>query len=393
LAQETPITSPKFMTDFRCAGGACPETCCSSFLVDVDRATFRAYMAVKAPDLGDQLKRHVKKRGNERTDSSYARIQLTPAGACPFLDGERLCSIQKRLGESALSETCRSFPRERWTRDGRDYMGGKLSCPEAARLCLAAPDAMTLSDAGDAEPTVRGVVVAAIEAAARDRDLPIWKAILFAGVITETFLPEGQAEAAADAELRQTIEDYAAETRQALLEEDFALGDQALTQLKILAGVALSAAAKCNPNLNRFPAISQRAIGAILEGAEGFDSALARYAALYRERFKPFDDAHDHALRNYVLNYLYVNRTFLSGLILPQFQTLAVKFGVIRLLLVGLSGVQPDGLDIDDYAAVVSAASRILDHDASVSAEISAALDAVEPRSASLAIRMVIPPA
>jgi ribosome maturation factor RimP len=70
-----------------------------------------------------------------------------------------------------------------------------------------------------------------------------------------------------------------------------------------------------------------------------------------------------------------------------------VKFGVIRLLLVGLSGVQPDGLDIDDYAAVVSAASRILDHDASVSAEISAALDAVEPRSASLAIRMVIPPA
>lgn len=392
MAQQTPITSPKFMSGFKCVGGACPETCCSSFLVDVDRATFRTYMAVKAPALGDQLKRHVKKRGNERTDSSYARIQLTSAGACPFLDGERLCSIQKGLGESALSETCRSFPRERWTRDGRDYLGGKLSCPEAARLCLATPEAMTLSDAGAAEPTARGAVLAAIEAAARDPDLPIWKAILFAGVITETFLSDDLADAPADAEMQRTIEGYAAETRQALLQEDFALGDQALTQLKILAGVALSASAKCNPSLNRFPAISQSAIGAILEGAEGFDSALARYAALYRERFKPFDDAHDHALRNYVLNYLYVNRTFLAGPILPQFQTLAVKFGVIRLLLVGLSGVRPDGLDFDDYAAVVSAASRILDHDASVSADICAALDAVEPSSVSLAVRMVIPP-
>lgn len=391
MAQETPITSPKFMTDFRCAGGDCPETCCSSFLVDVDRATFRAYMAVKAPDLGDQLKRHVKKRGNERTDSSYARIQLTPAGACPFLDDERLCSIQKRLGESGLSETCRSFPRERWTRDGRDYMGGKLSCPEAARLCLAAPDAMTLSDAGDAEPTVRGVVVAAIEAAARDRDLPIWKAILFAGVITETFLPEGQAEAAADAKLRQTIEDYAAETRQALLEEDFALGDQALEQFRILTGIALSVSRKGSVH-TRFPKIVQASLDSILGSAEDFDGALKQYAVFYENRFKPFDGAHDYALRNFVLNYIYLNRLFLVGPVLPQFQNLAVRFGVIRLLLVGLSGARPEGLSIADYAAVVSSASRIMDHDASVSGEICETLDAVEPRSAALAVRMVIPP-
>lgn len=392
------IDAPRYMAAFKCVGGACEETCCSSFLVDVDRATFRTYMAVKEPELGDKLRRHVKKLGNARSDSAYARIHLTSAGACPFLDGDRLCSIQNRLGESALSETCRSYPRETWARDGRRYLGAKLSCPEAARLCVSSPDAMAFPateavEASGLGSSARRAVHAAIEEVARDRDLPVWKAILFAGIITETFLSDDLTAEPADAELIQSIRAYTAETRQALQQEDFALGDQALAQLKILAGIALSASRKCNANLNRFPKIAQDSIGSILGSAESFDGAIKRYAELYETGFKPFDDAHDYALRNFVLNYIYVTRIFLTGPILPQFQNLAVRFGVMRLLLVGLSGARPEGLSIADYAAVVSSTSRIMDHDATVSAEICAALDAVEPRSVSLAVRMVIPPA
>lgn len=201
MAQEAQITSPKFMADFRCVGGACPETCCSSFLVDVDRTTLRSYMAVTEPGIGDELRRHVKKRGNQRTDSSYARIGLTSAGVCPFLDGDKLCSIQNRLGESALSETCRSFPRETWEHDGQRHLGGKLSCPEAARLCVSSADAMVLLGAApERQPTVRSAGVAAIEEVARDHAPPVWKAILFAGIITETFLSDDLASEPADAD-------------------------------------------------------------------------------------------------------------------------------------------------------------------------------------------------
>lgn len=402
------INAPKYMSTFSCVGEACEETCCSSFQVDVDRATFKAYMAVKEPGLGQDLQRYVKKVREPRSASRYARIHLTSAGNCPFLDDNKLCSIQNRLGEGALSETCRSYPREAWERDGRRYLGAKLSCPEAARLCVSSPDAMAFPDGrfdppgddGSADAaakhlnggaTVRRAVHAAIEEVMRDRALPVWKAIIFAGVITETFLADDRHVEPAGSALLESIRTYTAETRQALLQEDFAIGDQALAQFRILTGIALSVSRKGSAH-TRFPKIVQASLDNILGGAEDFDGALKQYAALYESRFKPFDDAHDYALRNFVLNYVYLNRVFLTGPVLPQFQNLAARFGVIRLLLVGLSSARPEGLSIADYAAVVSSASRIMDHDASVSTEICAALDAVEPHSVSLAVRMVIPP-
>ena len=402
------INAPKYMSTFKCVGTACEETCCSSFQVDVDRTTFKAYMAVKEPGLSQDLQRYVKKLREPRSANSYARIDLTSAGNCPFLDDNKLCSIQNRLGEGALSETCRSYPREAWERNGRRYLGAKLSCPEAARLCVSSPDAMAfpedrvehpgddgLTDAVathlDGGSTVRWAVHAAIEEVTRDRVLPVWKAIMFAGVITETFLSDDPAAPPAGSELLQSIRTYTAETRQALLQEDFAIGDQVLVQFKMLTGIALSASQKCSAH-NRFPKIVQASLDNILGSAEDFDGALKQYAELYEDKFRPFDDAHDYALRNFVLNYVYLNRLFLTGPVLAQFQNLAVRFGLIRLLLVGLSSARPEGLSIADYAAVVSSASRIMDHDASVSTEICAALDAVEPRSMSLAVRMVIPP-
>jgi lysine-N-methylase len=395
------INAPKYMSSFKCVGAACEETCCSSFQVDVDRATFRAYMAVREPGLGQDLQRHVKKLREPRTADRYARIHLTPAGDCPFLDHDRLCAIQNRLGEAALSETCRSYPRETWDRDGRRYLGAKLSCPEAARLCVSSPDAMAFTEDGLADAlatpldgggkSARGAVHAAIEEVLRDRALPVWKAIIFAGVITETFLSDDRAAEPAGSALLASIRAYTAETRQALLREDFAIGDQALVQFRILTGIALSVSRKGSAH-TRFPKIVQASLGNILGSAEDFDGALRRYAELYENGFKPFDDAHEYALRNFVLNYVYLNRAFLTGPVLPQFQNLAARFGVIRLLLVGLSGARPEGLSIADYAAAVSSASRIMDHDTSVSTEVCAALDAVEPRSMSLAVRMVIPP-
>lgn len=353
-------------------------------------------MAVKEPGLGQDLQRYVKKLREPRSAGAYARIHLTPAGNCPFLDGDKLCSIQNRLGEGALSETCRSYPREAWERDGRRYLGAKLSCPEAARLCVSSPDAMAFPEDRVEHPdnegsTVRWAVHAAIEEVTRDRALPVWKAIIFAGVITDTFLSDDSTVEPAGSELLQAIRTYTAETRQALLREDFAIGAQALVQFKILTGIALSASRKGSAH-NRFPKIVQTSLENLLGSADGFDGALEQYAELYENKFKPFDDAHEYALRNFVLNYVFLNRVFLAGPVLPQFQNLAVRFGVIRLLLVGLSSARPEGLSVADYAAVVSSASRIMDHDASVSPEICAALDAVEPRSVSLAVRMVIPP-
>ena len=70
------------------------------------------------------------------TTSEYARIPLTIQSACPFLDEERLCGIQKELGEEMRSATCATYPRAVSTNAGQTERALNLSCPEAARLTL-----------------------------------------------------------------------------------------------------------------------------------------------------------------------------------------------------------------------------------------------------------------
>lgn len=380
--------APKYMSSFQCVGGACEETCCADFHVDIDQQTFERYAAVEEPAALAGMLKTLVRRVQTPTPGLHARIAMTASGECPFLDAHRLCSIQGALGEAALSQTCRAFPRAEWDRDGVGYLGGKLSCPEAARLCVSSADAMDMPASSLAPRSARQVVHAAIEEMLRDPAVPVWKAILFAGVLAQDLRLDDEGAAATAEEAAG----HAARTRRQIVQTPYILGDQASLQLKLLIETILSASAKCNAARNRFPHIAQTALGAIFDGADDFDEATANYRRLHSEGFQTFEQAHDYALRNYVLNYLFTNQLFLSGPAFAQFQNLAMRFGIMRLLLTGLSGQRPDGLTLADCAAVVSSASRILDHDASISPQICAALDAVEPRSISVAARMVIPP-
>ena len=60
-------------------------------------------------------------------------------GKCPFWNAEKLCDIHATLGEQALCDTCRKFPRI--TQDYGDFVEYDLSmeCPEAAQMLLTLP--------------------------------------------------------------------------------------------------------------------------------------------------------------------------------------------------------------------------------------------------------------
>ena len=137
---------PKYVDRFTCLGGDCEDTCCSSWRVDLDRTSVRAYQASQDPELAPLFAQHVRLNPAPRTARTQGHIEMldTPCGECPFLDGGGLCRIQARLGESALSDTCASYPRST-VRFG-DLLQSvlQLSCPEVARLALLAPDAFDL---------------------------------------------------------------------------------------------------------------------------------------------------------------------------------------------------------------------------------------------------------
>lgn len=125
-----------YFDQFHCIAAACPDSCCQQWEVVVDPTSADVYRRLSGP-LGADLRRALR----EEDGTIFMTIQ---DGRCPMWRRDSLCRIQAELGESALCQTCRNFPR--LTHDYGDFQEWdlELSCPEAARLILNAPPAPLL---------------------------------------------------------------------------------------------------------------------------------------------------------------------------------------------------------------------------------------------------------
>ena len=138
---------PLYVSRFACIGPVCEDNCCTGWTVSIDKKTFNAYRQSKHPDLAERLKQDVKRVRSKGSDSEYARIELRPdTAACPFLE-DKLCGVQRDLGEDKLSNVCATYPRTIRQVGSRHEQSLTLSCPEAARLALLEGDAMDFAEA------------------------------------------------------------------------------------------------------------------------------------------------------------------------------------------------------------------------------------------------------
>ena len=132
------ITKPSYFDSFRCIAGACPDSCCKEWDVQVDPVSAAYYRSLTGP-LGDRLREVL-------SDEDGETVMTIIDGRCPMWRDDGLCRIQAELGESALCKTCREFPR--LTHDYGDFveLGLELSCPEAARFILNAPASLFVTE-------------------------------------------------------------------------------------------------------------------------------------------------------------------------------------------------------------------------------------------------------
>lgn len=120
---------PAYYKDFRCLAGACPDSCCKEWTVDVDPASAAFYRQLPG-DLGDRLR-------SVLSEEDGVTIMTIEDGRCPMWRQDGLCRIQAELGHDALCQTCRDYPRLRHDYGDFVELGLELSCPEAARLILS----------------------------------------------------------------------------------------------------------------------------------------------------------------------------------------------------------------------------------------------------------------
>jgi len=134
----TRIIIPEYVQDFRCIGGACEESCCIGWDIDIDKKSFKKYRKSSDQELkklfSDFLYRNRISRSKE---TDYGKIAIRANRWCPFLNDDKLCKIHKKTGEAALSNVCHTYPRNFNITDGVWELSLYLSCPEAVRQLLS----------------------------------------------------------------------------------------------------------------------------------------------------------------------------------------------------------------------------------------------------------------
>ena len=131
------IFKPAYFDTFHCLAGQCPDSCCKEWEVEVDDRSAAFYRSLEGP-LGDRLRAVLK------DDPDWGTVMTIENGRCPMWRADGLCRIQAELGHDSLCKTCRDFPRLCHDYGTFRELGLELSCPEAARLILSAPDAPML---------------------------------------------------------------------------------------------------------------------------------------------------------------------------------------------------------------------------------------------------------
>ena len=118
---------------FVCSAGACPMSCClGNWQIMIDDEHIDRYTS----DTGDSALNKRLAEGVDFVEQCFTQN----GGKCSMLDEDGLCSIQRALGEDALCDTCRKYPRHLEEFRGVREWSLSLSCPEAARIILGNKD-------------------------------------------------------------------------------------------------------------------------------------------------------------------------------------------------------------------------------------------------------------
>ncbi len=134
------IKNPSYINDFKCIGKDCELHCCQEweilwFASEVEK--------LKSAGCSDSLKSLIETSFKATEDDErIMKIIFRENGDCPFHDeNDRLCLIQKELGEEYLSRTCTIYPMTGIINNNIVTKFRVLSCPAVYDLITSSQNA------------------------------------------------------------------------------------------------------------------------------------------------------------------------------------------------------------------------------------------------------------
>lgn len=128
---------PDYYDDFRCIANQCEATCCAGWQIVIDEESLQRYKRVSK-----HFQERMKKGVNFKEGVFFQKEQKR----CAFLNINNLCDMYTALGEDALCETCKRYPRHIEEFENVREFTLSISCPEVARILLSKKEQVTFYD-------------------------------------------------------------------------------------------------------------------------------------------------------------------------------------------------------------------------------------------------------
>lgn len=141
---------PKYVADFQCDGSKCNAKCCGNkWKISIDVDTYKKYQRVKNPVMRKKILSSIK----PSTNRIGFEINFGKGTSCPLLCEDNLCYVQLNLGEEALSNTCKGYPRVVKQVGKYQFRLLSMTCPIAAEKALFYSDGIDIQQVGIEDDT------------------------------------------------------------------------------------------------------------------------------------------------------------------------------------------------------------------------------------------------
>lgn len=405
---KTKVLVPDYYTRFQCIGGACEESCCVGWTISVDEVSYRRYRECQHEELAPMLAAALVENTNEltRCKENTASMKRTEDGRCMMLQTDGLCAIHRALGESALSDTCATYPRYANLFGGQMEYSLGISCPEAARKILLHPEPISfqLIDAdpgleqrgflsrrfpqqGNGDPSQIAILNdfrALIVSLLQYRALSLGARLMVLG-----FLLEDADKVTSSAKFRHASEltpVLAGYTNflgnPADIEVQFAQIDSDLPRKIQTIGNVLTQflAERATPRLRECLVAASGGL-TTSDSAQpvGDDVLLARYSASYQDHYAPYMQEKGYILENYLVNQALTRLfPFAIGSYLDLYRELVCNLSIVQVLLVGMAA-HDRGLTDERVIQLLQSFSRKTNHNPAYLEKLLTAIGATGP--------------
>ena len=141
MSDNTIILQPQYVADFQCDGSQCNAKCCGNkWKISIDVDTYKKYQRIKNPIMRKKILSSIK----PSTNRIGFEINFGKGTSCPLLCEDNLCYVQLNLGEEALSNTCKGYPRVVKQVGKYQFRLLSMTCPVAAEKALLYSDGINI---------------------------------------------------------------------------------------------------------------------------------------------------------------------------------------------------------------------------------------------------------